>query len=78
MKRTGGHYTTSVRALDGRNVFILRWPGSETLMLGVTSIAGEGSAYISTAALRKLRDDIGRHLHAIIPPATRRREARVK
>jgi hypothetical protein len=63
MKRiTGNRYMTSVRALDNRNVFVLRFPGSDALLLGITA---EGSTYISTAGLRKLRDDIDKHLRAM-------------
>ena len=60
MKRLiGNRYQTSVRALDNRNVFVLRFPGSDALMIGITA---EGSTYISTTGLRKLRDDIDKHL----------------
>lgn len=60
MKRIANNrYITSVRALDNRNVFVLRFPGSDALMLGITA---EGSTYISAAGLRKLRRDIDKHL----------------
>jgi hypothetical protein len=63
MKRIShNRYMTSVRALDNRNVFVLRFPGSDALMLGITA---EGSTYISSAGLRKLRRDIDKHLSAM-------------
>jgi hypothetical protein len=71
MKRIAhNRYITSIRALDNRNVFLLRWPGSDTLMLGTA----EGSTYISKSGLRKLKRDIDAHLAAEKPRAPRRRK----
>jgi hypothetical protein len=59
---SGNRYVTSVRALDNRYIYILRFPDSDALQLGITA---EGSTYTSSAGLRKLRSDIDRHLRAM-------------
>lgn len=65
MKRVAGNrYMTSVRALDGRSVFLLHFPGSGVALLGVVS-KDDGSTYISEAGLIKLRSDIDKHLRAM-------------